>query len=120
MKLLLDEMLDPAIAAQLRKHGWDVQAIQDDTSLIGKKDLEILRASGALGRVLVTDNVPDFARLHNRFIAAGENHFGLLFASPASLPRSKRTIGLWVAAIARFLELQNDDKALLNTCAWLK
>jgi len=120
VKLLLDEMLDPAIAEQLRRHGWDVQAIHGDISRMGKKDLEVLRAARALGRVLVTDNVPDSARLHNRLTARGEDHCGLLFASAVSLPRSKRIIGLWVAAVARFLESQSDDKALLNSCAWLK
>lgn len=120
MKLLLDKMLDPAIGEQLRKHGWDVQAVQDDASLMGKNDLEILRAARGVGRVLVTDNVADYARRHNRFIAGGEDHCGLLFASPASLPGSKRTIGPWVTAIGRFLESQSDDKALLNSCTWLK
>lgn len=118
MKLLLDEMLDATIAERLRHRGHDVQAVQENADLLGKKDPELLREARALGRVLITDNVQDFARLHRQFIAAGEDHAGIILVSPASFPRSKGTIRKWSDALDRYLA-GNRDTALENLCTWL-
>ena len=87
MRLALDEMLDPEIAAQLRLRGWDVIAVANEPDLRGLGDVELLRALRPARRALVTDNVDDFARLHRDFLGANEDHAGLVFAAPARFPR---------------------------------
>lgn len=119
MKLLLDEMLDAMIAEGLRQRGHDVQAVQEHAELLGKKDPELLREALALGRVLVTDNVQDFARLHQQFIALGEDHAGIILASPSSFRRSKETIRIWVVALDRFLR-DHPEPSMGSLCAWLR
>lgn len=111
-------MLDATIAEQLRKRGHDVTAVQGEPELEGKKDPELLRAARDQGRVLVTDNVQDFARLHQQFVRARENHAGILLASPATFPRSKKTISVWVKALDRLLKDQSDAD-WGNLCGWL-
>jgi uncharacterized protein with PIN domain len=118
VKLLLDEMLDAGIAEQLRHRGHDAEATQGNPGLEGKKDPDLLRAARELDRVVVTDNVQDFARLHQRFLASSEDHGGIILASPAQFLRSKRTIGLWVEALDTFLH-DNAETSLKNICTWL-
>jgi hypothetical protein len=113
-------MLDAEIAVQLQRHGWDVDAIQGNPTLQGKKDLDVLNAARDLGRVLVTENVRDFARHHREILAAGERHCGLLFTSRQRLPRSKGSIGLWVETIDRYLREQTPGASLENACGWLR
>jgi predicted nuclease of predicted toxin-antitoxin system len=118
VKLLLDEMLDASIAHGLRKRGYDVAAIQRDAALEGKDDPDVLRTATQQNRVLVTNNVEDFARLHQRFLADGEEHAGIILVSSRSLPRSKRTIGLWVQTLVEYLD-GNPTTSLKNECRWL-
>ena len=118
MKILLDEMLDASIAGQLCRRGHDAAATQGDAELQGKKDPELLREARDLDRAIATDNVSDFARLHRQFLAAGEDHAGIILVSPARFPRSKRTIGIWVEALAAFLQSYG-EASLKNTCTWL-
>jgi Domain of unknown function (DUF5615) len=120
VKLLLDEMLDSEIAVQLRRRGWDVEAIQGDPALEGRTDADVLRGAREAGRILVTENVRDFARQHRELIASGEVHCGLLFTSRRRLPRSKGSIGLWVDTIDRYLRSLPPDSSLENSCAWLR
>lgn len=111
-------MLDATIAERLRRRGHDVQAVQENPDLLGKKYPELLREALALGRVLVSDNVQDFARLHRQFIATGEDHAGIILVSPASFPRSKGTIGKWSHALDRYLT-KNRNARLENLGTWL-
>ena len=112
-------MLDPEIAVQLRQRGWDVEAVTGDPELEGRKDPDLLRIASGQARILVADNVSDFTRLHRDFMAAGETHGGVLLASPAQFPRSKRTVGLWVTALDSLLGSQGEDVIWDNHCAWL-
>lgn len=118
MKILLDEMLDAMIAEQLRQRGHDAVPVQGDPDLEGMKDPELLRAARELGRALVTDNVQDFSRLHQQFVRSREEHKGIVLASPASFPRAKRTIRMWVDALAGFMK-EHEDRSIDNLCVWL-
>ena len=111
-------MLDAGVAEQLRRRGHDAEAIQSNPGLEGKKDPDVLRAARELDRVVVTDNVQDFARLHQQFLTSVEDHAGIILASSARFPRSKQTIGLWVEALDGFL-LDHPDVSLRNICTWL-
>lgn len=112
-------MLDPAIADQLRTRGWDVEPIQNEhRDLVGQDDHVVLRRAAELGRTVVTDNVRDFAPLHERWLANHEMHAGLLLVSSQRYPRAKKPIGLWVAGLDSFLQAEG-AKSHENLCVWL-
>ena len=88
MRLLLDEMHAPRVAARLRERGYDAVAVKERAELIGMSDEDLLRAATADQRAVVTENVKDFAPLHQHFAAAGQQHSGLIFTHPRRFPRS--------------------------------
>lgn len=112
-------MLDPAIAIELRRRGWDVESIQvDRQGLIGNDDPAVLEEATQLGRVLVTDNVRHFLTLHQAHLVEQRTHAGLLLAHSRSYPRSKKTIGLWVRGLEQTLERLRTSTTE-NLCEWL-
>ncbi|MDE0170277.1 MAG: DUF5615 family PIN-like protein [bacterium] len=90
MKLLLDEMHAPAVAARMRHGGHDAVAVKESADLIGLGDEELLRAATADRRAVVTENIKDFAVLHRRISASGLSHSGVVFTHPRRFPRSAR------------------------------
>jgi predicted nuclease of predicted toxin-antitoxin system len=117
VKLLLDEMISPKIARELRGRGGelDVQAIKGDRpDLEAAADREIVRRIAAEGRALVTNDVLDFQVIHNQMLTAGEDHYGLIFTSDSTMPRSRASIPLWVGVLEKvFTEYPGND-ALKN------
>ncbi len=90
MKLLLDEMYAPSLAALLRDWGHDVIAAKERADLKGLPDNHLVRAATTEGRAVVTENVKDFAALDRRISAAGQRHSGLVLAEARRFPRSVR------------------------------
>ena len=88
MKLLLDEMHGPAVAALLRDRGHDAAAVKERPDLIGLPDEDLLQAATAESRAIVTENVKDFAVLHRYILASGQRHSGLILAHARRFPRS--------------------------------
>ncbi|MCY4423677.1 MAG: DUF5615 family PIN-like protein [Acidimicrobiaceae bacterium] len=88
MKLLLDEMHGPAVAALLRDWGHDAVAVKERPYLIGLPDQDLLQVATAEGRAVVTENVQGFAVLHRDILAAGQRHSGLILAHARRFPRS--------------------------------
>ncbi len=99
--LLLDEMFSPAIARQLRERGHDVLAVAADPRLRALDDAKLYEWARANGRRLVTENVKDFRPLLRR--EEGEAGPGILLTSSRTFPRSRRSVGLLVAAIESWL-----------------
>ncbi len=122
MKLLLDEMISPKIARELRSRGdFDVQAIKGDRpDLEAVADREIVRRIVAEQRTLVTNDVLDFQLIHNQMLAAGEEHYGLIFTSDSTMPRNKASIPLWVQALTELLKANQADDALRNRVRHLR
>ncbi len=113
MKLLLDEMISPRIARELRRKGFDAQAIKSDRpDLEAVADREIVRRMAAEKRVIVTNDVLDFIFLHNQLAAGGEEHYGIVFTDDATMPRNKASIPLWVETLATLLKQNKPDGAL--------
>jgi predicted nuclease of predicted toxin-antitoxin system len=113
VKLLLDEMISPKIARELRGKGFDVQAIKGDRpDLEAVADREIVRRIAAEQRTLVTNDVLDFQLIHNQMLAAGEEHYGLIFTSDSTMPRNKASIPLWVKSLEKLLKANSADDAL--------
>ncbi len=115
MRLLLDEMISPRIARELREGGHDVQAIKRDRpDLAGRTDSEIVQRMAEERRVIVTNDIADFQGIHDRAMAAGEAHAGMIFTSDATLPRSKAAIPLWVQRLTESLTSHRDDDSIHN------
>ena len=104
MKLLLDEMWAPAIAAALRDRGHDVVAVAERRDLRGMPDTAIFNAALAEGWVIVTENVVDYRPLAADSMRAGRPFPALIFTSNRAYPRaSRRTAGRLVRALDALL-----------------
>lgn len=103
VRLLLDEMHAPVVAATLRERGHDVIAVADDPELRAFSDEEILRFATGAGRRVVTENVKDFRRLLLRADEAGDQVPGLLFTSSRTFPRTRRNPGPLIEALDAWL-----------------
>lgn len=113
MRLLLDEMIGAVVAEQLRDRGHDVVAVQDPgcAHLRGLDDCVLLATADDESRAVVTDNVPDFYRCHQRRLEDGLSHHGLLFFTNDSFPRHRHDlfVGQVIAALERELVAQEKD-----------
>lgn len=91
MRLLLDAMISATVAAQLRARGHDVVAVQDadQRHLRGADDCVLLDHATSDRRAVVTDNVPDFVRCHQRRIERRQHHHGLLLFGNDTFPRHR-------------------------------
>ena len=112
MRLLLDEMHSPAVAARLRGHGHDAIAVKERADLIGLCDEDLLRSATTDARAVVTENIKDFVVLHRRISASGERHPGLVLTHPRRFPRSAQNhVRVLTDALAVFL---NEHGSMLD------
>ena len=119
MKLLLDEMHAPAVAVELRARGHDVVAVKERPELVGLADPDVLTVATREGRAVVTENVKDFAILHQRLTAAGAHHAGLVFTHHRRFPRAARNHVRGLSeALAVFLETQSVALRDVESFAW--
>ena len=119
MRLLLDEMYAPAVAAQLRTRGHDVASVHDPAyaELAGAPDSDILAAAVRDERALVTENVRDYRPLESELLAKGAHHAGLVYTSNRQFPRGDpATTGRLVLALDALLR---DTPDLRDRAAFL-
>lgn len=77
MRLLLDAHVSGRrIAPTLRELGHDVRAVNEERSLDGYTDEEILALAFAEDRILITFNARDFARISREWAEVGRSHAG--------------------------------------------
>jgi predicted nuclease of predicted toxin-antitoxin system len=115
VRLLLDEMISPRIARELRENGHEVQAIKRDRpDLAARSDREVVKRITIERRAIVTNDIADFQVIHDRMIAAGEEHAGMLFTFDATMPRNKAAIPLWVQTLAVLLSEHSHEDSLRN------
>ncbi len=115
MKLLLDEMISPQVARELRARGHYVEAIKRDRpELEGLSDQELVARMASEQRAMVTNDVADFRVIHDRLLAQGGEHYGLVFTFDATLPRARANLTAWVGALESLLLTHPDDAALRN------
>lgn len=119
VKLLLDEMLSPAIAQQLRDRGHDVQAISGHPMHEAMSDHDVIDLARTQGRAVVTNNPVDFRPLHHEAIVpGGPGHFGMVFM-PGSYRRTEADTGRIVAALEAKLVEYPGEGDLANGETWL-
>ena len=94
-------------------------AVTERSELTAVPDAELFALVAAERRAILTENVGDFTPLLHSAAAAGEDHFGLVFTSAESMPRSRGTIGLYARVLDEFLSARPVEDALLNRTYWL-
>ena len=119
MKLLLDEMLSPAIARELTARGYDVEAVAGHPTREALQDPEVLSLARTERRAIVTNNVRDFRPLHAEAVMpGGPGHYGMIFMS-GNYRRTRSDIGRIIAALEAKLIQYPADEALANAEEWL-
>ena len=112
MKLLLDEMWPPAIAAALRERGHDAVAVAERSDLRGQPDDVIFAEALADARAIVTENVVDYRPLASEALRAGRAAPTLIYTSNRAYPRaSRRTAGRLVIALDSLLRAGRPPEA---------
>jgi predicted nuclease of predicted toxin-antitoxin system len=101
LRLFLDEDVHAALAAALRKRGHDAVLALEEKRL-GLSDESQLNFATQENRCLVTFNVGDFVRLHNRWIDAGREHAGIIVSK--QLP-----VGEMLRRLLALLQKENAD-----------
>ena len=119
MKLLLDEMLSPAIARELCSRGHDVESVAGHPDREALSDPDVLALACAEHRAVVTNNLCDFRPLHYEAVTpGGGGHFGMIFM-PSGYRRTRADSGRIIAALEAILGPYPGEKDLANGEAWL-
>jgi len=119
VRLLLDEMLSPTIARELRARGHDVQAIQERPEWQAYDDRQVLDLARSERRALVTDNLTDLRPLHYEALApGGPGDYGMVFI-PGGYRRTRADTGRIVAALEERLAAHPGEDALACGEDWL-
>ena len=101
MRLFLDAHVSARrIATALRDHGHDIRSADEERQLDGWEDERLLELATAEGRVMVTFNVKDFARLATEWAAAGTSHAGILLIVGVDHAEFGLTLRIIEAALA--------------------
>lgn len=103
MRLLLDEMYPRRLAEALRTDGHDVAAVLEVAALASGSDADAGAWAQEAGRVVVTENVVDFAPLDLH------RHAGVLLVNARRWPRTKAGIEHLRVALARWLDAHGDE-----------
>jgi len=119
LRLLLDEMLAPAIARELRTRGHDVEAIQEHPEWCSFDDRRVVTLARNERRALVTDNLIDLRPLHYEAITpGGPGDYGMIFI-PGGRPRTRADTGRIVAALEQKLAAYPAVDDLVDGEDWL-
>ena len=119
LRLLLDEMLSPAVARALRGRGHDCQAIKEHSDWVGLPDLEVVALARNEHRAIVTTNLRDFRAVHAELIApGGAGHSGFVFV-PVTFRLTRAAVGLLVTALEAKLATCPREQDLANGETWL-
>ncbi len=86
MRWLLDEMLPPDTVAELNRRGHDAATVAD-LGLAGQPDPVIFDRAVAEGRLVVTENIADFAVLLDQLLRNNQPVVPVVFVRKADLPR---------------------------------
>ena len=121
MKLLVDEMYSPIVARRLRDEcDADVVSVLDRPDLRGRSDDVVFEAAQREGRMIVTENVPDYLLLARDDVAAGRTHHGLALTTNRRFPRAKaNTISRLVRRLEELLEEPEPVTGPSNREVWL-
>ena len=114
MKLFLDAHVSARrIASAVRKR-HDVRAADEERELDGREDEGLLDLATADGRIMITFNVKDFARITTEWAAAGRSHAGCLLI----VGIDHAEFGVILRVIEYALSARPDQAAWIDYTAW--
>ena len=114
MRLFLDAHVSARrIATALRKR-HEVRAADEDRALDGFEDERLLDLASDDGRIMITFNVNDFARITTEWAAAGRSHAGCLLI----VGIDHAEFGLILRVIERALSTRPDQVDWIDYTAW--
>ncbi len=117
MRLLLDAHVSGRrIARALREQGHEVRSADEERALDGWEDDRLLELAAREGRIMVTFNVKDFARLVSEWAGAGTHHAGCLMI----VGIDHGEFGLALRVIAAALEVRPDQGSWTDHSAWAR
>ncbi len=119
MRLSLDEHYSQLIAVELRRLGHDVDCVKERPELVSLSDADLLATMTGERRALLTEDVGHFKPLINQLAAAGDIHYGFIFSSNRSMPRSRNTVGAFVDQLDAILKRHPKDDDFVNKIEWL-
>jgi predicted nuclease of predicted toxin-antitoxin system len=114
LRLLLDEHLSPAIAAQLRGRGHDVVSAAE-AGLAGIDDPQVLSSAALDRRAVVTNNIQDFRPLHAAHLTMSTIHYGIVLVPTGKYSLRRDQLGQLVTALDQLLARLTTDDALRDT-----
>lgn len=109
-KLHLNEHLSPRLAQQLRRHGFDVTSTLE-SGLVSASDREQMEFCSSERRAILTFNVEHFTLLHEEFMAANKEHWGIVLST-------REPIGVLLHRLLRLLNSLSADELKDQIC-WL-
>lgn len=109
-KLYLDEDVHKRIALSLRLKGYDVISAHEVRNH-GIPDYEQLEYAISEERAIFTFNAGDFIKLHEEYLKAGKEHYGILLSK--QIP-----FGETVKRLIRFL-FTHSAKEVKNNLFWI-
>jgi len=119
LKLLLDEMLSPAIARAPRDGGDHVEAIKEHPDWETLSDPGLVSLAVGERRAIVTNNLRDFRPLHAELIVSGgSGHAGVVFV-PTKFRLTKADAGGIIAALGAKLAEYPGEQDLANRETWI-
>lgn len=114
MRLLLDAHVSARRIATALRERHDVRAVAEERELEGADDERLLALAAAEGRIMVTFNVGDFARITTEWAGAGRSHAGCLLI----VGIDHAEFGLTLRVIANALATRPDQSAWVDYTAW--
>jgi len=113
MRLYIDEdSMSRSFLGALQAQGHDVLTVTD-AEMRGRPDAEQLAFAISQGRVIVTRNIVDFARLHAEYVSTSREHSGMVFIQGQHL-----LAGSYARAFQR-LTVERTPEELTNTTVYL-
>lgn len=98
-RLLLDKMISPAVAEQLRTRGHDVVAVAAQPHLVRLPDDQVLAVATAERRAVVTLDVADFSALDRIWTTQQRAHAGIILLATSAFPQDRAFVEALVAAV---------------------
>jgi Domain of unknown function (DUF5615) len=114
VRLFLDAHVSTRRIATAPRKQHDVRAADEERELDGWEDERLLALATEEGRIMVTFNVADFARIATEWGAASRSHAGCLLI----VGIDHREFGLILRVINHALSTRPDQAAWVDYTAW--
>jgi len=119
VRLLLDEMLSPQIARNLRERGHDVVALSERAEWMSLGDDDVIELARTQRRAVVTNNLRDYRpRAATAALPDGRGHHGMIFI-PGSYRLRRAAVGAITDALLAQLAAHPGERDLYNRETWL-